>query len=483
MAGKERRIAVGDTYSVLMDSTAGELANIRLLCRGRPDNYQYMPRFRAGHWDGYISLMVGSRKVPTGMLRSIHKYYAKRNISCKYSYKATTRYPKGTFIHRGDADIETCLQGVRLRDYQVAAVQEMLSATRGIAKMATNAGKTCVFAALIKLLGNENALVIVQTKELLYQTQERLASYLDRDVGVIGDGQFDDDDICVATIQTLMAYAKKSGLRNALQIRFNMNRVLVVDECHHVANNKTFDTLMDIPGWYRFGFSGTPISRDKLNELKLVACTAEVQYEITNAELIEAGWSAMPKVYMHTLPRAEELGLWHAEYQAAYDTLIVGNEPRNELIAQQARQLYEAGKSVLVIVNRIAHGDILGMLLADVDAEFVSGNSKMEVRRAALAKLDAGVPCVVIATVIFDEGVDVPSLDAVVIGAAGKSYKKVLQRVGRGLRKKAKGENVVEIHDFLDDDNKHLQAHATDRLEIYANEGFDVTIRRHKLNS
>ena len=457
-------ITVGEVYSRITYAPPKAFALIRDICRARPEGYIWMPKYQEGVWDGYISLLKGIKTFPTGLLSYV-RYHLKNE---GWSVDATE---KG--IRKVQLDIIKVPQGVcrptLLRDYQVDAVERLLKAERGVARMATNAGKTVVFGALIKLLGNKDALVVVHSRDLLYQTRDRLAEYLDRDVGLIGDGYRDDDDVLVATIQTLHSLI---GQGYSLSETFSENKIVVTDEAHHIGANTIFDDLLEIPGWYRYGFSGTPLDRGVLNDLKLIAATGPLVVDVGNAQLIEEEWSAKPIILLHDV---ENTVNWELNYYDAYREQVVESYPRNNQVCDIAVSEVSNG-SVLIIVTQILHGQLLYELLKDeVQTVFVCGDSPMAQRTAVLKSLGRGDKIVAIATQIFDEGVDVPALDTLILACAGKSHIKLLQRIGRGLRKK-EGENVVHIHDFLDSGNKHLLKHTDERYEVYQREGFEVIL-------
>jgi len=460
------KLQIGEVYSKVIDGPARALTILAEICRARPKNYFFMPKYRDGSWDGYISLLRGMKTFPTGLLDIILQEFRRQEMHWHLEYQRREIYlpTQGYFLNG-------LLNGISLRDYQADATDILTETGRGIAKMATNAGKTVVFAALIKLLGNKNALIIVRSKDLLYQTSRRLADYLDRSVGLIGDSHRDEGDILVATVQTLNSLRKQKISIGKL---FAENHILVIDEAHMVADNQTFDVLMQVPGWYRFGFSGTPLDRGKLNDLKLIACTGSLQVEVSNAELIEQEWSAKPIIFLHDVHLIP--GFWNVDYQTAYDLCIVTDLSRRELVANVAIAELDRG-SVLIIVSRIEHGLLLQEMIPD--SIFVNGSSPVSVRQDVLGRLGRGDRLCCIATQIFDEGVDVPALDTLILAGGGKSKLKLLQRVGRGLRKK-KGRNIVHIHDFLDGSNKYLLEHTEERVSVYKREGFDVRLEEEK---
>lgn len=484
--GTVTKFLICDAFTKVVESSPRARAIIFDLCRARPDGYHWMPRYKSRQWDGYISLLKSGNLFPTGLLRSIANALEEAGIKCLYStsYRNNDRPIK--VMRWPDIDVvRNCLaDGTVLRDYQLDAVLELLDHDRGIAKMATNAGKTVVFAALIKMLDTIPTTVIVQSLDLLYQTSKRLAQMIGCTVGIIGDGKHSKGIVRVATIQTLNSMHKRIG-KAAFKRSFYDNDILIVDECHHVGHNKAFDVLLSMPGWYRFGFSGTPLDRDKLSDLKLIACTGPVQVTVTNKQLIIDGWSAVPLVYVHEY---KELLTYHDGtavedddydgliYATAYKEHISLNPHRNATVVDIASGAQRSDKSVLIIVRFIDHGRRLtASLVKDgVLARFVCGGSPIAERQQALNILASGQSEVIVATNIFDEGVDVPALDVVILACGGKSHIKLLQRMGRGLRAKKGKDNIVEIHDFADVDNKYLERHYDGRIKVYEQEGFEV---------
>jgi len=442
-------IQVGDIYSqVLKPIDYTGLGIIREVCRARPSGFMYMDKYRRGHWDGYISLMGGFTKFPTGLIGIVKTALHSKNINCELRYVP----PRESFGHGVSEDD---LIGITLRDYQISAANTLLRATRGVAKMATNSGKTEVIAAILKKL-NSKAVVMVHRKELLYQTAERLCNRLGHDIGKIGDGVWDIQDITVAMVQTLSA-------RN-LSV-FSDNRVVIVDECHHTSSDQAMNVLFKLPGMYRFGFSGTPLKHDVLSDLKLMALTGDVIVDISNKYMVEEGYSAKPKVYI--VPVEDySVAAWESSYQSAYDSLIVNNKDRNDIISKIAKSV---DGTVLVLVERIEHGNILHDMIPD--SVFVNGSFDSTYRRDVLKSMQNGG--VFIATPIFDEGIDVPSISTLIVACGGNSSNKLLQRLGRGLRKKAY-DNVVNVYDFLDDTNMYLLGHSEKRIDTLIDEGFEV---------
>ena len=92
-----------------------------------------------------------------------------------------------------------------------------------------------------------------------------------------------------------------------------------------------------------------------------------------------------------------------------------------------------------------------------------------------LLKFKEGSLKILLSSSILDEGIDIERIDTLVLASARKSRRQILQRIGRGLRRK-RGENVVDIIDFFDLDGKYLEKHSRERLKLYKKEKFDIII-------
>lgn len=448
------RILVGDISSTLEDPQNHQyvLGLIRLVCRARPANYQFMPKYKAGLWDGYISVMHGINSFPTGLLSLIEKTL----MEAGYETSRVVRSKQVGF----SAVTENTLAGITLRDYQVDACNKLLNAKRGVAKMATNSGKTEVMAACIKAVGMKS-MVIVHRKELMHQTAKRFIERGLDNVGIIGDGVYDPGDITVAMIQTLA---------NKLDDKLvSTNTVLFADETHHLQSDQMMKIFNKIPGCYRFGVSGTPLKYDTLSDMRLMAATGDIICEVTNKDLIDMGFSAKPVIKLIPVEEMDSKA-WNAGYRAAYDKYIVNSEKRNKLIAGEA--IACKGGIVLILVNRLDHGNILQAMIPG--SIFVNGSDSTETRASILNDMKTK-PGVYIASPIFDEGIDVPGVETVIIAGGGKSHIKLLQRIGRGLRQK-EGRNELSVIDFIDDTNQFLLDHSDERISTYVAEGFQTII-------
>jgi len=454
-----------NSYVLKPRSHLEALAVIRSVCRARPDGFQFMPKYKSHRWDGYITLMATMSSFPTGLLPLVVKALMSNKMAVHLIGQNPPPFEQDDIIIDPD-----CLNGVTLRDYQIDAVGNLLGASRGIAKMATNSGKTEVIAAIIKTLGIPPTIIIVHRKELLYQTMQRLEDRLGIEVGIMGDGKHAQAQVMVAMVQTLYNLLNKMP-KKAIKsyMMFPDNELLVVDECHHVSSNSMMDVISHVPGHYRFGMSGTPLKYNALSDMKLIAATGDIVVDVTNEYLIEAGWSAKPIIKMYVVEDLEA-ALWDMDYADAYKSMIVEHKQRNKIIINYANK---SEGVVLILVNQLEQGRLLRDAISG--SVFVHGSDDTECRQGVLSTMRAATKGIFIASPIFDEGIDVPAVDTVILAGGGKGHVKLLQRIGRGLRQKA-GHNELIVIDFIDDTNEYLLKHSRDRIEIYEQEGFEIEI-------
>lgn len=266
--------------------------------------------------------------------------------------------------------------------------------------------------------------------------------------------------------------------------------------CHHTKSDSFYKTFLHAENAiYRIGLTGSIDQNDPMLVQRLRATFSKVISETRNSQMIERGISAKPTIYFSTIEHVlndieEELPNGEVEviknepvdislnknYMDSYDKGIVKNNYRNTVIAKISEINYNKGRGVLVILNRIEHGDSISHMLdtLGIPHAFVQGEMEVEEREKHFTDMKQGKLKVLISTSLMDEGVDISGIDALIMGAGGKSLRQVLQRIGRGLRYKDDGENKLYVYDFTDRVNDFLFSHYKQRREIYEEEGFDI---------
>lgn len=432
---------------------------------------QFQPKIRqllkTGAWDGCHHFFdMRNNRLPTGLLPKLQQSF-KIEIE---DYQLKDYQP---LLAKAKTYAQTVeLNGIKLRDEQRKAVVAGIDYPRGIFQLATNFGKTAVYAALIRVL-NLPTLVLIHRKDLLHQTAQRLEEYLGIPVGKIGDGSKTEGAlVTVAMQQSLDVRSNRKMLE-----RYN---VVVFDEGQHLSSatqQKISKAMINAP--FRWAFSGSYPEETMKRFLIMSATSSQLICDYSSHELIDLKRSASPIV--HVIPIKYEGAVFPdtrsiTAYQESVQKYIVEHKDYHSLIVKEVDKWYREKQSIFILVDRLAHGRAISRLLDNLHIKhvYLTGAQEGFYRRQCLDEFRRGQIQVVLASVIFDEGVDAPALSVLVLSAGGKSTVRLLQRVGRALRKKEIGENCAHIIDFIHDDKGYLMRHSKRRMNIYKREQFDI---------
>ena len=436
--------------------------------------YKFMPRFVKGQWDGRRHLYnMKKQTFPAGLTDRVLKVLHGEGIDVKVTREEAVE----------SLSLNIITPAMKPRDYQARCVEAALSHGRGILELATGAGKTAIAGMIIREL-NRPTFFFVHTRDLLHQTRRAFGKQLGIPIGQVGDGVIDLRPVTVATIQTCASAlgletgkpddderplerdkTDVKGHREELLKALRDVPVVFFDECHHLPADTAYGLAMQTLGAaYRFGLSATPYRRDH-QDILLEAALGQNLFRANASVLIEQGFLVPPRIRFFAVP-ALKIMSGRADYQDVYQDYIVANKRRNALIAEKAQSLAAAGKSTLILVSQVTHGEALRRLLPDVP--LVQGSDPAVNRHRVFRDLQDGKLTTVIATTLADEGLDIPSLRAVILASGGKSETKALQRVGRALRT-SPGKTEALIIDFFDD-APYLKDHSLERLEIFRSE-------------
>ena len=366
-----------------------------------------------------------------------------------------------------------------LRPYQIDAVNEAVKRQRGIILCGTGGGKTNIVSGIVAQL-NVKTLIITHKTDLLFQLKERFENLLKVPVGIIGNGECTIEKISIGTVQTISRLynpkVKVSEKDNKMLkekgdiIRNFVKEVeaIVVDESHHLGADSFFDIMKNAEtAYWKIGVTATNFREDNLDIL-MEGLTASTFTKISASWLIDNNFLVPPTIYLYPIQQARRKK--EDPYGLVYSEAVVQNVDRNHLICNLALKAKQAGKSVLIAITQIGHGEALEKMLQSVDSSaiFVNGQSDSEVRQQILKDLGAGANRIVIATNIFSEGVDAPGLSVIINAAAASSGIHSLQLLGRVLRP-FNNKTKAWIID-LQDNGKFLNNHSKDRVNIYLTE-------------
>jgi superfamily II DNA or RNA helicase len=431
--------------------------------------------YKKGRWDGRKRLLKKKKEMefPTGLLDKVIDILVRKKL------QYVVEHP----VEAPEPSLDVKLKKIKLRDYQEKAVERAVDQERGVLQMATGAGKTVVAAAIIARLG-QPALFFVHTKDLLYQAKTYFEKHLGIEVGQIGDGVVDIQPVTVATIQTT---SRALGIKipkteagdldkepaevtareqiRSIKKKVHETPLVFFDECHHLPASTCYSIAMKTEAaCFRFGLSATPYRSDR-QDLMIEAAAGGKIVKIDSSFLIKRKFLVPPRIHFFPMPPTMKTRKF-VRYQTIYQNEIVDNEYRNRFIAELADRFAAEHRTVLILVSQVKHGENIKTFLPD--AVLLTGQNKSDFRTETLDALRATEQKIVIATTLADEGLDIPTLEVLVLAGAGKSETRALQRIGRALRK-TKEKKEATVIDFFDQ-AKYLDIHSRRRLEIYQTE-------------
>jgi len=312
--------------------------------------------------------------------------------------------------------------------------------------------------------------------------------FSEANIGIVGDGKCEIGDINIVSVWTAgqaiglnksdilvendddeksMEPEKYNEIRNLLKEA----KLQILDECHVSAAPSLVEISKQINPEHLYGMSASPW-RDDGSDLLIEAFLGHKIVDISASTLIDQGYLVQPYIKFIKVPKYQ--GKIKKQYQTLYKHYIVENEVRNNLVLEATRNMIEKGYKPLILFNSIKHGDILYELLSkEFPCTLLSGKDKMSVRNQAKEDIETGKIKAILASRIFDQGVDVPCLSGLVVGSSGKSSVRALQRIGRVIRPSG-NKKFAAIADFVDD-AQYLKNHSLARKKIYESEkGFIV---------
>ena len=445
---------------------------------------RYQPSVRLGRWNGKVSYFQLGGSTYINLLPDILEYLDQRNYDVEL---IDTRDYNTTFSfdlvdeHTFDGKVwpkghEREGQPVVLRDYQIAIVNNFLANPQSLQEIATGAGKTLMTAALsYRVEPYGRSIVIVPNKDLVTQTE---ADYINLglDVGVYyGDRKEFCRKHTICTWQSLNNLLKntKEGKADITIQEFIEDVVLVMVDEVHMAKADALKTLLtgvfsQIP--IRWGLTGT-IPKDKYAYAALMVSIGSVINKLSASELQEK--NVLSKCHVNIVQLQDELEF--GDYQSELKHLL---EDRNRLDALSLiiEKVIETGNT-LILVDRVAAGHELAARIPN--SVFLSGKDKTKVRKVEYDEVATSDDKVIIATYgIAAVGLNIPRIFNLVMVESGKSFTRVIQSIGRGIRK-AEDKDFVQIWD-LTSSCRFAKRHLTKRKEFYREANYPFTIEKFK---
>lgn len=444
---------------------------------------EYSAAYQNG-WSGITYLIDKKGTFLSGLVPKVKNYLKNKGIKLE---EEDLRDP---LVIEQECDISARLKELGLvpMEHQKRILEASSISRKGIVRAATGSGKSLA-TALITAKLNKPTNIYVIGLDLLKQFHDLFSKIFDEPIGFVGDGTCEIHRINIISIWSVASALKikdivfdkedeikEKSLNDLDKIKLinvlKQTKVHQFDECHVITTNTIKEIFNTIDPEYIYGFSGTPY-RDDNSDLLVNGILGEQIINVSASELIEKELLAQPLIKFVSVPPTKVSSDEH--YQSIYKQYIVENNLRNELIIKNTKELVDKKYKPLVLFRQISHGKTLLEMLrqSDIKCEMLYGNDNLEKRTKVKKMLEDGEIDVILASSVFDIGVDLPMLSGLILCGGGNSTIKTLQRIGRVIRKYP-GKKVSAIVDFYDQ-CKYLKKHSMRRHEIYSSEdGFKV---------
>lgn len=441
--------------------------------RFRERNYFHSRLYKQRLWDGYTEFFKKQTgRFLTGLLPEITAALKHFNVDYEIQDSRTEFKFSQTEIDENflNQNLPQGFSPIKLHDYQVDLINQAIKHKRGIVFAPTSAGKTFILMGILKSLPPKTPTLVLQNRVgLAEQNYAELIKWNLSNVGKLWGGSVEPNLITVASVQSV------SKIEKALP-KF---KVLIVDEIHDMMSKTPINVYKKLKNAaVRIAISATPFKfgeKDKVQKhqvkgyfgpvLKIKSSETGV---LTTSQLQERGILSSSNCNFYPI---NEPNIPYDIYLDAVTRGIAENSYFNEIVAKLAKKC--KGRT-LILVDRIAHGDILNKMLPN--SLWVQGKDNSDTRKEVIKLLQKSRKSITaIATQqIFNTGINV-FVHSLINAAGGQADHQIIQRMGRGLRT-AKDKEELYYYDFIFNINPYLLEHSKKRIKILKEQGHNVVV-------
>ena len=463
-------------------------------------SYKWNKKFKLKLWDGKIHMFdLRSSTIYVGLMRNIAIFCRDRNykIDCDFS---------PTENSLSEVEFDEFLKEINVtmppRDYQRKTVIKSIRRKRATFLSPTASGKSYIIYLILRYL-NVKSLLIVPTTNLVMQMRNDFKEYAENDdwdiedetsIIMSGYSKSNLNQIVISTWQSLQDMPSEWFHDNEFDC-------IILDEAHG-GKAVSIKSIMEknLSAEYRFGFTGT-LDDVQINELLISGLFGPVHQVVETKELIDNKTLSDLEIKCITFHYSKEtkkkyftdlkLALEEKKEKSPRQNsaafvynheveFLLSQEKRNKFVGNLALSL--KGNS-LILFNRVeAHGKVLYDMLKDNDKGkkvfFIAGEVNAKIREEIRKTVDENKKdCIIIGSQgTVSTGVNIVNLHNIILAASTKSKIKVLQTIGRGLRRGSEKENCT-FYDLSDDlssktKNNYTYQHAMERMKLYIKSGF-----------
>ena len=456
-------------------------------------NAKYSPAFKKKHWDGKIRLFnKRNGTLYLGLSHYVEDYARENEYSLHKDFSDDTfsmddfkSHNENTKYHNENKEL------LVLRDFQVEAIKLGITNNRAIFLSPTGSGKSLICFSLLKFYyenTDKKILIICPTTALVEQLYTDFIEYSNNTLDIenntcriySGTERFKDRRIIISTWQSV--YEKDSDY-------FDEFETVIADECHLYKSKQTsklFEKCLNVK--FRFGFTGT-LSGENIHQLQLEGLFGKAIQLTTTSKMMAAKQlnefkiKAVVLKYSNKTIKANKKNIWEEEVQ-----FLIGNKKRNAFIAGLAKEL--KGNSLILFSRVETHGMLIyeeiKKLVGEERVKFIYGGTDVEIREQIRKCISVDTNMILVASSqIFSTGTNIPALTNIVFTHPSKARIRILQSIGRALRKN-KNKTCSFLWDIADDlrsktTENYSYRHFKERLELYSKEEFEYTIKNYIL--
>ena len=489
---------INETF-LYVDASPSIKAELEDFFKFRPPNYQFSPKYKMKMWDGWIRLYSQhSQTLHVGLSSYLTKFCKDSGYSLQLSgdveYKDSGLISEKQVVDIINNDLQIPEKYER-RDYQINAIKHAINHNRAVLLSATGSGKSLMQYILVRfyqsmLEEDKKLVIIVPTTSLVHQMIKDFGEYSSEDDGwnvedhvhgvMAGVDKETDKQIIVTTWQSAIKMPKTF---------FKTVGFINVDECH-LAEANSIKKIAEacVKCKYRFGTTGT-LKDSKAHVLTIEGLLGPAYSVATTVELMDRNiLSAMKINCIHLqYSDAEKKALARKDYKTETDW-IESNEKRCRFLAEMGDYF---AKNTLFLFSHRSHGKSLYNELKKSKCPdmvyYVDGTVSAETREhiRAACEDESKIVYVVASYQTFSTGISINNLHNIVFMSSTKAPIRILQSIGRGLRKH-KSKSVCNVYDIADDlrhkswTNYSIR-HAKERELIFIREGFNYSRKKIQL--
>lgn len=424
--------------------------------------YVHMPKFKMGWWDGKIRLFQRSGYTFANLAEYVipvlehYGYGIDIEDRCQWVDTISDRLSPidETFLSEY---LDKEGKPITLWEHQWQGVNIAMAQKEGILELATGAGKTFICGIMAKIYQEHgHVVIIVPNIDLAVQTQHEFKR-IGLDCGLWYGEVKDRKQTTIATWQSLDHFPEL----------FHDVICVIVDEVHQ-AKAKVLSEMLAGPAAnvpFRFGCTGT-LPKEELFRKQIEANLGKPIHVVRSKDLQDLGVLANAHIFQLKLgdernPKYRRSAPSHELWKDELD-FFFGQDDRARYMAVTIEEIAEEYGNTLVLVQYRAHGK----KLADMIPNAVSLDGRNKGRKEHYDRFNAGDGEILICTYgIASTGIDIPRIFNLVIIEPGKKFEKVMQTLGRGLRR-AEDKDHLNVFDICSDAGMSKK-HAARRRTLY----------------